>query len=178
MTLRNTLFLLIALLTGGTAMTMELSSTAFGPGAAIPRRYTCEGNDVSPPLQWRGVPAGAKSLVLIVDDPDAPDPRAPKMTWVHWVLANLPADSAGLPEGIAPAALPKGTVEGSNDWKRTGYGGPCPFIGRHRYFHKLYALDVRLDSLKHPTKAQVEAAMKGHVLAHTELVGTYEKSGR
>ena len=126
MTLRNTLFLLIALLTGGTAMTMELSSTAFGPGAAIPRRYTCEGNDVSPPLQWRGVPAGAKSLVLIVDDPDAPDPRAPKMTWVHWVLANLPADSAGLPEGMAPAALPKGTVEGSNDWKRTGYGGPCP----------------------------------------------------
>jgi len=176
--LRNTLFLLIALLTGGTAMTMELSSTAFGPGAAIPGRYSCEGSDVSPPLQWRGVPASAKSLVLIVDDPDAPDPRAPKMTWVHWVLANLPADSAGLPEGIAPAALPKGTVEGINDWKRTGYGGPCPPIGRHRYFHKLYALDVMLGGLKHPTKAQVEIAMKGHVLAHAELVGTYEKAGR
>jgi Raf kinase inhibitor-like YbhB/YbcL family protein len=178
MLLRNTLFLLSALLTGGTAMTMELSSTAFGPGAAIPSRYSCEGNDVSPPLQWRGVPASAKSLVLIVDDPDAPDPRAPKMTWVHWVLANLPADSAGLPEGIAPAALPKGTVEGINDWKRTGYGGPCPPIGRHRYFHKLYALDVMLGGLEHPTKAQVEIAMKGHVLAHAELVGTYEKAGR
>ena len=178
MMLRNTLFLLIAMLTGGTAMTMELSSTAFGPGAAIPSRYSCEGSDVSPPLQWRGVPASAKSLVLIVDDPDAPDPRAPKMTWVHWVLANLPADSAGLPEGIAPAALPKGTVEGINDWKRTGYGGPCPPIGRHRYFHKLYALDVMLGGLKHPTKAQVEIAMKGHVLAHAELVGTYEKTSR
>ncbi len=178
MTHKNTLFLLIALLTGGTAMTMELSSTAFGPGAPIPTRYTCEGNDVSPPLQWQGVPAGTKSLALIVDDPDAPDPRAPKMTWVHWVLANLPADSAGLPEGIAPAALPKGTVEGSNDWKRTGYGGPCPPVGRHRYFHRLYALDILLDHLKHPTKAQLEAAMKGHVLAHAELVGTYEKTGR
>jgi phosphatidylethanolamine-binding protein (PEBP) family uncharacterized protein len=141
-------------------MALELSSTAFGPGAAIPRRYTCEGNDVSPPLQWRGVPTGAESLVLIVDDPDAPDPRAPKMTWVHWVLANLPV------------------VEGLNDWKRTGYGGPCPPIGRHRYFHKLYALDTVLGGLKHPTKAQVEAAMKGHVLAHAELVGTYEKTGR
>ena len=105
MTPGNTFFLLIALLTGGTAMTMELSSTAFGPGAAIPRRYTCEGNDVSPPLQWRGVPTGARSLVLIVDDPDAPDPRAPKMTWVHWVLANLPVDAGGLPEGVMYAIL-------------------------------------------------------------------------
>jgi len=177
MTTRNTLFPLIALLTGGTAMAMGLSSTAFGPGAEIPRRCTCEGNDVSPPLRWQGVPVGAKSLVLIVDDPDAPDPRAPKMTWVHWVLANLPVGAGGLMEGIAPAALPKGTVEGLNDWKRTGYGGPCPPIGRHRYFHKLYALDVVLGGLKHPTKAQVEAAMKGHVLAHAELVGTYEKTG-
>ncbi len=156
---------------------MELSSTAFEPGAAIPRRCTCEGNDVSPPLRWQGIPTGAKSLVLIVDDPDAPDPRSPRMTWVHWVLANLPVDSGGLPEGIAPATLPKGTVEGLNDWKRTGYGGPCPPIGRHRYFHKLYALDTVLDGLKHPTKAQVEAAMKGHVLAHAELVGTYAKPG-
>jgi Raf kinase inhibitor-like YbhB/YbcL family protein len=178
MTPGNAFLLAFALLTGGTAMTMELSSTAFGPGAPIPKRYTCEGNDFSPPLQWQGVPAGTQSLVLIVDDPDAPDPRAPKMTWVHWVLANLPVDSGGLPEGIAPAALPKGTVEGLNDWKRTGYGGPCPPIGRHRYFHKLYALDVVLSGLKHSTKAQVEAAMKGHVLAHAELVGTYEKTGR
>jgi Raf kinase inhibitor-like YbhB/YbcL family protein len=174
----NTLPLLFALLTGGPAMGMEISSTAFGPGAPIPGRCTCEGNDVSPPLQWHGVPAGTRSLVLIVDDPDAPDPKAPRMTWVHWVLANLPVDSGGLPEGVAPAALPAGTVEGLNDWQRTGYGGPCPPSGRHRYFHKLYALDIVLDGLGHPTKAQVEAAMKGHVLAHVELVGTYEKRGR
>jgi Raf kinase inhibitor-like YbhB/YbcL family protein len=167
--------LLIALLAGGSAMAMEMSSTAFGPDAAIPTRYTCEGDDVSPPLQWRGVPIGTKSLALIVDDPDAPDPRAPKMTWVHWVLANLPADSDGLPEGVASQALPEGTVEGLNDWKRTGYGGPCPPIGRHRYFHKLYALDTVLSGLKRPTKAQLEAAIRGHVLAQTELVGTYEK---
>ena len=177
MAMRNLLFW-FTLLTGGPAMAMEISSTAFGPGAPIPTRHTCEGNDVSPSLRWQGVPAGAKSLVLIVDDPDAPDPRAPRMTWVHWVLANLPVDTGGLPEGIEPAALPKGTVEGLNDWKRTGYGGPCPPIGRHRYFHKLYALDVVLDGLRHPTKAQVEVAMKGHVLAHAELVGTYEKAGR
>jgi len=178
MTLGSTFFLLIALLTGGPAMALEISSTAFGPGSPIPKRCTCEGNDVSPPLHWQGVPAGTKSLVLIVDDPDAPDPRAPRMTWVHWVLANLPVDAGGLPEGIAPAALPAGSVEGLNDWKRTGYGGPCPPIGRHRYFHKLYALDILLDDLKHPTKAQLEAAMKGHVLARAELVGTYEKTGR
>ena len=155
-------------------MAMEISSTAFGPGAAIPSRHTCEGGDVSPPLQWRGVPAGAKSLVLIVDDPDAPDPRAPKMTWVHWVLANLPANVDGLPEGGAKTP-PAGVIQGLNDWKREGYGGPCPPVGRHRYFHKLYALDVVLRELEQPTKAQVEAAMKGHVLAQAELVGTYEK---
>ena len=159
-------------------MALEISSTAFGPGAPIPTRCTCEGDDISPALRWRGVPTDARSLVLIVDDPDAPDPRAPRMTWVHWVLANLPVDSGGLPEGVAPVALPVGTVEGLNDWKRTGYGGPCPPIGRHRYFHKLYALDIVLDGLKQPTKAQVETAMKGHVLAHAELVGTYEKTGR
>ena len=155
-------------------MAMEISSTAFGPGAAIPSRHTCEGGDVSPPLQWRGVPAGTKSLVLIVDDPDAPDPRAPKMTWVHWVLANLPANGGGLPEGGAKTP-PAGVIPGLNDWKREGYGGPCPPVGRHRYFHKLYALDVVLRDLEQPTKAQVEAAMKGHVLAQAELVGTYEK---
>jgi Raf kinase inhibitor-like YbhB/YbcL family protein len=159
-------------------MALDISSTAFDPGTPIPTRCTCEGDDISPALHWRGVPAHARSLVLIVDDPDAPDPRTPKMTWVHWVLANLPVDSGGLPEGVAPVALPAGTVEGLNDWKRTGYGGPCPPIGRHRYFHKLYALDIVLDGLKQPTKAQVETAMKGHVLAHAELVGTYEKTGR
>ncbi len=159
-------------------MALELSSPAFGPGATIPTRYTCEGGDVSPPLEWRGIPSGTKSLLLIVDDPDAPDPRAPKMTWVHWVLANLPTDLKGLPEGVTPNALPAGTIEGVNDWKRTGYGGPCPPIGRHRYFHKLYAIDRVLTGLDRPTKAQVEAAMKGHVLGHTELVGTYEKKVR
>lgn len=160
------------------AVAFVLSSPAFAANAPMPREYTCEGADVSPALDWSGAPKGAKSFALIVDDPDAPDPRAPKMTWVHWVLANLPSDLKGLPEGVAPGALPAATIEGVNDWKRTGYGGPCPPIGRHRYFHKLYALDRVLTGLDRPTKAQVEAAMKGHVLGHAELVGTYEKKGR
>ena len=159
-------------------MALDITSSAFENGGAIPTRYTCEGQDISPPLAWRGAPAGTKSLVLIVDDPDAPDPKAPRMTWVHWVLVNLSPDTAGLAEAVSPGALPAGTVEGLNDWKRTGYGGPCPPIGRHRYFHKLYALDRDLTGLKHPTKAQVEAAMQGHVLAQAELVGTYEKAKR
>ncbi|HET7202469.1 MAG TPA: YbhB/YbcL family Raf kinase inhibitor-like protein [Steroidobacteraceae bacterium] len=154
-------------------MAMNITSPAFQHGAAIPARHTCEGADVSPPLQWGGLPSGTRSLVLIVDDPDAPDPRAPKRTWVHWVLANLPPDADGLEEHVD--TLPPGTIEGLNDWKRTGYGGPCPPIGRHRYFHKLYALDTVLSGLEHPSKAQLEAAMQGHVLAHAELVGTYEK---
>lgn len=154
-------------------MAMTISSSAFADQAAIPSRYTCQGEDHSPPLSWRDVPASAKSLVLIVDDPDAPDPAAPKMTWVHWVLYNLPADCAGLPE--AAAALPAGTLEGLNDWKRTGYGGPCPPIGRHRYFHKLYALDVVLPDLQRPSKQKLEQAMAGHVISETQLVGTYQK---
>jgi Raf kinase inhibitor-like YbhB/YbcL family protein len=121
------------------------------------------------------VPASAKSLVLIVDDPDAPDPKAPKMTWVHWVLYDIPPTERGLPQAVAARDLPPGTREGTNDWKRTGYGGPCPPIGRHRYFHKLYALDVVLGDLGQATKTQVEAAMKGHVLAQAELLGTYRK---
>jgi len=142
----------------------------------IPRKYTCQGEDISPPLQWNGAPAEAKSLALIVDDPDAPDPRSPKMTWVHWVLYNLPPDSTGLPEAISPQAMPAGTRQGLNDWKRPGYGGPCPPIGRHRYFHKLYALDVVLESLDKPSKAELLAAMQDHVIAQAELVGTYQKS--
>ena len=156
-------------------MTLTLSSPAFANGGAIPRQHTCEGADASPALAWGGAPAGTKSLVLIVDDPDAPDPAAPKMTWVHWVLYDLPATVSGLPEDVKASSLPPGTREGLNDWQRTGYGGPCPPIGRHRYFFKLYALDKALDDLRKPTKAQVEAAMKGHVIAHTELVGTYLK---
>lgn len=156
-------------------MVMTLTSSAFAHGEAIPRLYTCEGKDVSPPLSWSGVPAGTKSLALIVDDPDAPDPAAPRMTWVHWVLYNIPATVQELKEGISTRELPAGTLEGLNDWKRTGYGGPCPPIGRHRYFHKLYALDTVLPDLKRPTKAQLEKAMEGHVLARAELVGTYQK---
>jgi Raf kinase inhibitor-like YbhB/YbcL family protein len=154
-------------------MTMTIGSSAFAQHGAIPGQYTCEGEDLSPPLEWSGVPAGAQSLVLIVDDPDAPDPAAPKMTWVHWVLYNLPPDGAGLPEAVK--SLPRGTREGLNDWKRTGYGGPCPPVGRHRYFHRLYALDAVLPDLGKPTKALLEAAMKGRVLAQAELVGTYQK---
>ena len=157
-------------------MAFRLSSSAFTDGGEIPTKYTCEGEDISAALEWEGVPQEARSLVLIVDDPDAPDPKAPKMTWVHWVLYNIPPGTSGLPEGAASADLPPGTKEGLNDWERTGYGGPCPPIGRHRYFHKLYALDTVLKGMDRPTKAQIEAAMRGHVIAKTELVGTYEKS--
>ncbi len=154
---------------------MKLTSTAFTHDGSIPTKHTCEGSDVSPALSWSGAPGGTKSFALIVDDPDAPDPAAPKMTWVHWVLYNIPAGATSLPEGVASAALPKGTLEGVNDWKRTGYGGPCPPIGRHRYFHKLYALDTVLPDLGKPTKAKLEGAMKGHILAETQLLGTYQK---
>lgn len=156
-------------------MSLTLTSTAFAEGQAIPRKYTCEGDDCSPPLAWAGVPQGTRSLVLVVDDPDAPDPAAPKRTWVHWVLYNLPPHSTGLPEGVDSDALPEGTREGLNDWNRTGYGGPCPPIGRHRYFHKLYALDAELADLGSATKAAVEQAMRGHVLAESQLIGTYRK---
>lgn len=152
---------------------MKITSKTFAQNAAIPAKYTCEGADVSPPLSWSGVPEKAKSLVLIVDDPDAPDPAAPKMTWVHWVVYNIPPTATGLDE--AAKSLPAGAQGGLNDWKRTGYGGPCPPIGRHRYFHKLYALDVVLPDVARPTKAQLEAAMKDHVLARAELIGTYQK---
>jgi Raf kinase inhibitor-like YbhB/YbcL family protein len=154
---------------------LAVSSPAFAPGAAIPALFTCEGEDLSPALDWTGVPEKAQSLVLIVDDPDAPDPKAPKMTWVHWVLYNIPATARGLPQGAGAGDLPPGTREGTNDWKRTGYGGPCPPIGRHRYFHKLYALDVLLPDLGAATKPQVEAAMKGHVIAQAVVMGTYQK---
>jgi Raf kinase inhibitor-like YbhB/YbcL family protein len=157
-------------------MTLTLTSAVFKHNSAIPALYTCQGKDVSVPLAWSGVPAGAKSLVLIVDDPDAPDPKAPRMTWVHWVLYNLPPLATGLKEGIKPSELPKGTLDGLNDWKRTGYGGPCPPIGRHRYFHKLYALDTLLPAMESPTKADLEQAMKGHVIEKAELIGTYQKN--
>lgn len=170
---------------GGIAMTATLpasttnftiASPAFHSQQPIPIQYTCEGSDSAPPLAWSGVPEGTRSLALIVDDPDAPDPRAPQRVWVHWVLYNLPADAAGLAEGVRSSGLPAGTLEGKNDWGRTGYGGPCPPIGRHRYFFKLYALNDVLPDLKQPTKAQLERAMEGKIIARTELVGTYQKS--
>lgn len=160
----------------GRPMTMMLTSTVFLPGGAIPARYTCEGQNLSPPLLWSGLPAGTKSLALIVDDPDAPDPAAPKTTWVHWVMYNLPPGLTDLAEGVPLHSLPAGTLHGLNDWQRSGYGGPCPPIGRHRYFHKLYALDALLPDLGQPTKARLEQAMRGHILGHAELVGTYQKS--
>ena len=157
-------------------MTLTLRSTAFTNGGEIPSKHTCEGEDIAPPLEWDGVPEKTRSLVLIIDDPDAPDPKAPKMTWVHWVLYNIPPDTVGLPEGVTSVDLPPGTEEGLNDWKRSGYDGPCPPVGRHRYFHKLYALDTILKGMDMPTKTQIETAMRGHVIAKTELVGTYKKS--
>jgi Raf kinase inhibitor-like YbhB/YbcL family protein len=157
-------------------MSLALTSSAFIHNGPIPKTYTCQGNNISPALAWSDLPKGTKSLALIVDDPDAPDPAAPKMTWVHWVLYNIPVSATGLKEAVAPAALPPGTREGANDWQRTGYGGPCPPIGRHRYFHKLHALDVILPDLEEPTKAALEKAMEGHVLAKVELMGTYKKN--
>ena len=156
-------------------MSLSLNSPSFASNAEIPVRHTCDGDEVSPPLRWSGLPSGTRSLALIVDDPDAPDPAAPRRTWVHWVLYNLPATADGLAEGIGAAQLPAGTREGLNDWKRTGYGGPCPPVGRHRYFHKLYALDTVLPDLGRPDKAGLLKAIEGHVLAGAELVGTYER---
>ena len=156
-------------------MSLSLSSPSFASNAEIPVRHTCDGDEVSPPLRWSGLPSGTRSLALIVDDPDAPDPAAPQRTWVHWVLYNLPVTTDGLAEGITAAQLPAGTREGLNDWKRTGYGGPCPPVGRHRYFHKLYALDAVLPDLGRPDKARLLKAIEGHVLARAELIGTYER---
>ena len=158
-------------------MSMKISSPAFEHNGAIPSRHTCDGNDVSPELNWSGVPGESGSLVLIVDDPDAPDPAAPKMTWVHWVLYNIPPDAASLAERVSSDKLPPGTREGLNDWGRKGYGGPCPPVGSHRYFHKIYALDRMLPDLGKAGKAQVEAAMEGHVLAEAVLMGTYKRGG-
>jgi Raf kinase inhibitor-like YbhB/YbcL family protein len=154
---------------------IQLTSPSFENQKEIPKKFTCDGNDKSPELQWSGVPDGTKSLALIVDDPDAPDPANPRMTWVHWVLYNIPVAASSLSEGIKATDLPKGTLQGLNDWKRTGYGGPCPPIGQHRYFHKLYALDTVLPNLGQPTKAKLEKAMEGHILSKGELIGLYQR---
>ena len=153
-------------------MAFAIRSSAFRPLGEIPEQYTCEGADRAPPLDWRDAPKGTRSFALIVDDPDAPDPAAPQTTWVHWVLYDLPPDTTSLPEN---ASFPAGTRQGKNDWRRTGWGGPCPPVGRHRYFFKLYALDTMLGDLTAPTKQQLEKAIEGHVLEKTELFGTYQK---
>ena len=163
---------------GGEEMTFTLRSPAFPAQGEIPVRYTCEGDDVSPPLAWSDPPPGTGSFALIVADPDAPDPAAPKMTWIHWVVYDLPAETRALAEGAGAGRLPAGARSGTNDWKRTGYGGPCPPIGRHRYLHTLFALDASLGDLGAPTRAALERAMQGHVLARAELVGTYAKQKR
>jgi Raf kinase inhibitor-like YbhB/YbcL family protein len=151
---------------------MQLTSTAFTEGAEIPAKYTCDQKDVSPSLKWIGAPAEAKSFVLIADDPDAP-----AGTWVHWVLYDLPAGTADLPEGLSKAAsLPNGAKQGVNDFGRTGYGGPCPPPGKpHRYFFKLYALDAPIGLKSGATKKEVESAMAKHVLAQCQLMGLYRR---
>jgi Raf kinase inhibitor-like YbhB/YbcL family protein len=169
------LALLLVAANGAAPVPFAIESPSFTHQGEIPTRFTCEGEGVSPELQWSQPPDGTQSFVLIVEDPDAPDPKAPKTTWVHWVLYDLPAEARGIREAVTEDGLPAGTRRGRNSWKRTGYGGPCPPIGRHRYFHKLYALDTRLSDLKEPSKADLEQAMEGHVLARVEIVGTYRK---
>ena len=154
---------------------LTLTSISFSHNEPIPAHHTCDDKDISPALAWRDVPENTKSLVLIVYDPDAPDPAAPKMTWVHWILYNIPPNTISLAEGIIDTDLPPGTLQGMNDWQRIGYGGPCPPIGTHRYFHKLYALDTVLPNLQIPTKAVLENAMQGHIIANTELSGLYQR---
>jgi len=156
-------------------MSFALHSGSFMANGTIPSRLTCEGQNISPQLSWTGLPPNTKSLALIVDDPDAPDPAAPRMTWVHWVLYNIPPGAANLPEGVAVKDLPPGIREGLNDWQHTGYGGPCPPVGKHRYIHKLFALDVVLPDLQRPTKTALEKAMEGHVVARAELIGYYQR---
>jgi len=156
-------------------MALKITSPVFAHNREIPVEYTCDGLDVSPPLEWDGIPEGARSLALVVSDPDAPDPADPKMTWVHWVLYNLPPATKGLEQGVVNSDLPSGTLEGLNDWKLTGYGGPCPPIGRHRYFFRLYALRVVLPDLGRPTRSRLEKAMAPHIIEKAEIVGTYQR---
>lgn len=158
------------------AASFKLASPAFADGQSIPRKYTCQGAGISLPLAWQGVPAGARSLALIIDDPDAPNPAAPKMTWIHWVLYNIPVSASGLPANVNPSALPHGTQQGRNSWHKTGYGGPCPPIGRHRYFINLFALDTSLHFAEPPTSGVLQRAMHGHILSKATLLGTFEKS--
>jgi Raf kinase inhibitor-like YbhB/YbcL family protein len=156
---------------GGKKMDIKVTSSAFEEGGMIPAKYTCDGQDISPPLQWRGIPEGAKSIALINDDPDAP-----MGMWVHWVLFNLPADTTELAENIpADETLPNGAKHGITDFRRLGYGGPCPPSGTHRYFFKIYALDEKLDLPSGATKGQLLEKMEGHILAQGQLIGKYKR---
>lgn len=157
-------------------VTLRLTSPRLQPDAPMPEAFTCDGNEISPPLQWYGLPEGTRSLALIIEDPDAPDPAKPQRTFVHWIVYNLPANEAGLSEGANDGNLPPGALEGRNDGGEPGYYGPCPPIGRHRYVHRLFALDAVLPDLGHPSRKQLERAMEGHVLAQARLVATYERS--
>ena len=163
---------------GAPSVALTLSSSAFSAGGDIPTRYTCEGKDISPPLAWSAPPAGTRSLALIMDDPDAPDLPAPKTTFTHWVVYNLPPIAGALAEAANQSSLPAGARQALNDLQRPDYVGPCPPIGRHRYFTRLFALDVVLPDLDRQGPARVEAAFAGHVLAEAELVGLYQKKGR
>jgi len=163
--------LTLNVLAGGKKMTLQISSSAFSEDEMIPKKFTCDGPDVSPDLSWSGVPKGTQSLVLVCDDPDAP-----MGTWVHWVLFNIPGGESGLPTEVPPdATLSNGAKHGTNDFRRLGYGGPCPPGGTHRYFFKLYALDTELNLESGATKAQVEEAMKGHILAEAQFMGKYKR---
>ena len=156
-------------------MSFKLGSSAFTDGGAIPTRFSCEGAGTSPALEWSGAPPTARSFALIVDDPDAPDPAAPKMTFVHWVAYNIPASVTALAEGAGKGTMPPGSKDGMNGAHKPGYTPPCPPIGRHRYFFKLSALDTTL-ALSNPGKDELLAAIKGHVVAEAQLMGTYQKS--
>ncbi len=163
--------------TSGTARALTLTSTSFPAGGEIPTKYTCEGGDVSPALAWTGIPDETRSLALVEEDPDAPDPKAPRGAWIHWVVYAIPPTATGFAEGADATGLPPGTRRGTNDFKRIGYGGPCPPIGRHRYVHKLYALDTALPDLGAATKTALQRAIAGHIIGEAQLVGTYEKHG-
>lgn len=159
-------------------MSLSIASSAFTDGAPMPARYTGDGDDVSPPLNWNGAPTGTRAFALILDDPDAPDPAKPKRTWVHWVVSNIPAETTSLPEAASGKRMPSGAVEGKNDSNEVGYSGPYPPIGRHRYIFRLFALDSLVRVPQGYTKAELLKAIEGHVLAISQLVGTYARSNK
>lgn len=159
-------------------MPLTLTSPAFAHMGEIPKLYTCDSRGISPPLAWTHLPEGTQSLALVVDDPDAPDPAAPTTRWVHWVVYDLQPSVTALPQALTARELPTGAKEGLNDWNRRGYSGPCPPVGRHRYVHRLFALDTMLTDLKTPTRDRLLTAIEGHILEEAELIGTYERTGR